>query len=124
MNEVISALSVLLVFMLILYNFVRLDIARNLALHKPSAKESIARRKYIKKIRFTLMKSLGINLVFLTVSFILYPDAREIIQASQLNLVEFDTLNTIYVLIEFGLIGLLIYGLATTGQIVKRLYEK
>jgi hypothetical protein len=124
MDSIISALSVLLIFILICYNYVDVDIKKYINKEKPSEVEKHARRKYISELRVTLLKSVVINLIFLFVSYLLLPKVWEIITISEFTIWDFDLLNTIFVLIEIGLVGLMSFGIYRTFQIINRLYLK
>jgi len=123
MNDTISSISVILVFLLVLLNFVSLEITKCLNKEKPGAAEKIAREKYLKALRILLLKSLCINLVFIIVAYILLPDTIFIIINSTLSLWNFDTLSTLYVFIELGLLSFAIFSFVRTGQILNRLFE-
>jgi hypothetical protein len=122
MESIISALSVLLIFIVILYNFVEADVKKHLNNEKPREEEKISRKKYLKNLRLILFKSLAINIVFLLAIYVLLPSSVMIITQSTLDFWKFDPLNTIFIFIELGLIGFFIYGIIRISQIIIKLF--
>jgi len=64
---------------------------------------------------------LPISIIYLITFYILLPDTVKIISTSTLNIWDFDELNTLFVFIELGILGLTIYAIMKTYQLFEKL---
>ncbi len=121
-SEILSSISVLLVFLTILVTYLSTELNAILNESKPVKDRKAEREKFIKKLRFILfIKSVPITLVFLLVTYTLLPTTFEIIQTSDVALWDFDSLRTIFMIVELGLVGFTIYSLIQTIRLIKKL---
>jgi hypothetical protein len=121
-NEILSSISVLLVFLTILVTYLSTELNAILEEAKPVKERKTEREKFFKRLRFILIiKSLPITLIFLLVTYTLLPTTIEILQTSKLSLWDFDSLKTIFVIVELGLVGFTIYSFIQTIRLVKKL---
>ncbi len=121
-NEILSSISVLLVFLTILVTYLSTELNAILEEAKPDAGKPTGRNKFIKRLRFILFfKSLPITLTFLSVTYTLLPTTIEFLHTSNLALWDFDSLKTIFVIVELGLVGFTIYSLIQTIRLIVKL---
>jgi len=123
-NDILSSISVLLVFLTLLITYLSTELKQILDESKPEKSRVKERLKFLKKLRFILfLKSIPITFIFLVVTYTLFPQSINILCTSNIDLWNFDTLKTIFILIELGLIGLSIYSALQTLKLVKKLTQ-
>lgn len=121
-SDLLSSISVLLVFLTILVTYVSTELRAILDELIPDTTEAKKREKFFRRLRFVLfVKSLPITLVFILVTYILLPHTIDVISTSSFSWWNFDSLKTIFVIIEFGLIGFTIYSLTQTIRLIRKL---
>lgn len=122
MADLLSAISVFLVFLTFLFNSIEKEINETLATRKPEIeqKENMKQfKKYIRRV--TLLKTLPITLIYLVSFYTLLPSTIDILRTSKLNLWHFDELKTLFVFIEIGILGLAVYAAIKTWQLFTKL---
>lgn len=124
MADLLSAISVFLVFLTFLLNSIEKEVSDILSTRKPEAAQTdrLTRYKsYLKRIFY--LKTLPISIIYLITFYILLPDTVKIISTSTLNIWNFDELKTLFVFIELGILGLTIYAIMKTYQLYEKLKE-
>jgi hypothetical protein len=122
MADLISALSVFLVFLTFLLNSLEADLKELLKKRKPDANQINSLNQYkleFKKLFY--LKSLPISIVYISTFYILLPKTINIINNSKLSFWEFDEFNTLFVFIELGLLCLMIYAFIKSFQLFKKI---
>ncbi len=107
MGDLLSAVSILLVFLGYLFNSIDKEVGSALAEIRPDAAQTNKRADFKRKQQRVLFsKAVPITIAFAVVSYCLLPQIIEVIQSSRIAFWKFDTLKTLLVLIEFCFIGL------------------
>jgi hypothetical protein len=120
MTDLLSAISVLLVFLTFLFNGIEKEINEKLSLRKPDPEQQKARSKFNNELyRLLFLKTIPVTLIYLITFYCLLPTTIEIITKSNFSIWHFDALKTIFVFIAFGLLGLGIYAIIKTGHLIK-----
>jgi hypothetical protein len=125
MADILSAISVLLVFLTFLLNGLQKDVDELLEARKPPE----AQEEKLKQVNNTLLKLLWLKaipvcLVFAVIFYLLLPKAIDIVSKDQLSLWNFDTLSTLFVFIEIGVFGLAVFGIFKACQLVGKYNSK
>lgn len=124
MADLLSAISVFLVFLTFLLNSIEREVSDILSTRKPEAAQADRLNRYKSDLRrIFFLKTLPISIVYLITVYILLPDTINIISSSTLNLWDFDELKTLFVFIELGVLGLTIYAIMKTYQLFKKIKE-
>lgn len=122
MNDILSAIGVLLVFLTFLLGSIQGEISNILDEKEPESSQTSQIRIYKSKIRKVFwLKSLPITLIFLIISYILIPSSVKIITESQIDFWNFDALNTIFIFVEIGLLGLTSFSIFKSFQLISKL---
>lgn len=124
MADLLSAISVFLVFLTFLLNSIEKEVSDILSTRKPEAAQADRLKRYKADLRrIFFLKTLPISIIYLITFYILLPDAIYIISSSTLNLWDFDELKTLFVFIELGILGLTIYAIMKTYQLFEKIKE-
>lgn len=123
MAETLSAISVLLVFLTVLLSSIEQNVETILS-KRPQQEHKDKMRKYKRKIKNILyFKLIPISLIYTIVFYTLLPSTIEIISVSTFSFWYFDTLNTIFVFVEAGLLGLVIYSISKVITLFQELFK-
>lgn len=121
MGDLLSALSVYLVFLTFLLNSLEKEVSDILSQRKPEAAQTDKIKRYTADLkRILYFKTFPISIVYLTTFYILLPETIAIIKSSKANLWDFDELKTLFVFIELGILGITIYTLIKLSQLFKK----
>lgn len=121
-SDLLSSISVLLVFLTILVTYLSTELKQILDEPKPEKTRVKERGKFLKRLRFILfVKSIPITFIFILVTYTLLPHSINILITSNLDFWNFDSLKTIFIIIELGLIGFSIYSVIQTIRLIKKL---
>jgi hypothetical protein len=124
MADLLSAISVFLVFLTFLLNSIEKEVSDILSTRKPEAAQSEKLKRYKADLRrIFFLKTLPISIIYLITFYILLPDTIYIISSSTLNLWDFDELKTLFVFIELGILGLTIYAIIKNYQLFEKIKE-
>lgn len=123
-GDIISAVSVLLIFLTFLMNGIKENIDKLLGVKKESAKKNLANELNKKLISTLFLQALPVTIIFLSVFWIIFPKAWTIVKTSHISLWSFNEMNTLYVLIELGLLGMLLFAGVKTIQVLLKWFEK
>ena len=119
MGEILSAVSVLLIFLTVLLSLIEKNVETILS-NRPPQDHADKMKKYKKKIRNILyFKLIPIFLIYAIVFYVLIPSTIKIILNSAFSFWDFDALNTIFIFVEIGLFSLLIYSLIKIICLIK-----
>lgn len=123
-SDILSSISVLLVFLTILVTYLSTELRSAIEDPKPDKSQTKARRKAVAKLRFTLLaKAIPITIVFIIITYTLLPQTVEILKSSRISLWNFDSLSTIFIIIEVGLLGFTSYSFAQTIRLIRKLMK-
>ena len=121
-SDLLSSISILLVFLTILITYISTELREILEESKPEPVEVKKRLKFLRRLRFVLfVKSIPITLAFILVSYVLLPESTRILKTSHLSLWNFNSLNTLFIIIELGIIGFTVYSFIQTIRLIKKL---
>ncbi|MCH7410683.1 hypothetical protein MM239_14845 [Belliella sp. DSM 111904] len=124
MADLLSAISVFLVFMTFLLNSIEKEVSDILSTRKPEAAQTDKLNRYRADLkRIFYLKTLPISIIYLITFYILLPDTINIISTSTLNFWGFDELKTLFVFIELGILGLTVYAIIKTYQLLDKIRE-
>jgi hypothetical protein len=122
MADLLSAISVLLVFLTFLLNSIEKEVSDILSTRKPEVAQTERLTRYKSDLkRIFYLKTLPISIIYLITFYILLPDTVKIISISTLNIWDFDELKTLFVFIELGILGLTIYAILKTYQLFEKI---
>jgi hypothetical protein len=121
MADLLSAISVLLVFLTFLFNGIEKEVSVKINQRKPTIAQAEARRQFNNDtLKLLLLKTLPVTLIYIVTFYSLLPRAVHILRTSELSFWHFDELNTIFVFIEIGLLGLTIFATTKAYQLIKK----
>jgi hypothetical protein len=121
MNDVLSAIGVILVFLTFLLGSIQTEISKILEEKRPEVSQSAQVEIYKSKIRNTLyLKSLPISIVFAIISYLLIPSCVKIFKESCFDIWNFDVLNTIFIFVEIGLISMASFSIYKSVELAKK----
>jgi hypothetical protein len=124
MADLLSAISVLLVFLTFLLSGIEKDVTEKILQRKPTEAQKEARRHFNNDIlKLLLLKTLPVTLIYIATFYSLLPKAVHILATSKLSFWHFDELNTIFVFIEIGLLGLTLFASTKVLQLIKKYNE-
>ena len=124
MADLLSAISVLLVFLTFLFNGIEKEVSEKVFQRKPPASQADALKKFnAETLKLLLLKTLPVTIIFIVTFYSLLPRAVHILTTSKLTLWNFDELNTIFVFIETGLLGLTIFATSKAFDLIKKYRE-
>lgn len=124
MADLLSAISVLLVFLTFLLNSIEEKVSEKVTQRKPTEAQAEARKQFNNDtLRLLWIKTFPVILIFIVTFYSLLPKAIHIIKTSSLAFWNFDELNTIFVFIETGLLGLTIFAITKAYALTKKYYE-
>lgn len=122
MDELLSAISVFLVFLIYLLNSIEKETVESLRNRMPEIEQTEKLKTYISDLKIILYgKIMPASFVFLITFYILLPKTIKIIFSSSLIFWDFDELKTLFVFIEFGLLYLSYNGLKMTFKLFNKL---
>lgn len=124
MADLLSAISVLLVFLTFLLNGIEKDVNEKINQRKPTEAQTQARKQFNSEILQLLwLKTIPVTIIFIVTFYSLLPKAIHVLTVSSFALWNFDELNTIFIFIETGLLGLTIFATKKASSLVKKYYE-
>jgi hypothetical protein len=124
MADLLSAISVLLVFLTFLLSGIEKDVSEKILQRKPTEAQKEARRQFNNEIlKLIFLKILPVSLMYIATFYALLPKAILILTTSNFSFWHFDELKTIFVFIEIGLLGLTIFALTKMYQLMKKYFR-
>lgn len=124
MADLLSAISVLLIFITFLLNAIEKEVNENISQKKPPIAQAEARKNFNRgTLKLLLLKTLPVTIIFIATFYSLLPKSIRIITTSSISFWDFDELNTIFVFIETGLIGLTIFAILKAWQLICKYRE-
>jgi H+/gluconate symporter-like permease len=124
MADLLSSISVLLVFLTFLFNTIEKEVTEKIAKRKPETQQTEARKQFNNELwKLLFLRTLPVTIIFIVTFYSLLPRAIQILTTSKFSFWNFDELNTIFIFIEFGLLGLTIYASTKTIQLIKKVRE-
>ncbi|MCX6195273.1 MAG: hypothetical protein NTY55_01305 [Flavobacteriia bacterium] len=124
MGDLLSAISVFLIFLMFLFNSIGKEVEDTLATRKPEDAQADKLNRYktdLKQLLF--LKSLPITLIFVISFYVLLPKTLTIIKTSKIDFWNFNELKTLFVFIEIGVFGLTSYATIKTFQLYIKLKD-
>jgi flagellar biosynthesis protein FlhB len=122
MADTLSAISVLLVFLTFLFHLIENKVSAIIEEKKPDEAKTTEVKKYYYKLNQTLfLKLIPITFIYLVAFYVLLPTTVNIIRNSTFSLWNFDALETLFVCIEAGLLGLTIYAIYRIIELIKKI---
>ena len=122
MNDILSAIGVILVFLTFLLGSIQREISAILEEKKPEASQVSKIEIYNSKIKkIFYVKSLPISIIFLVISYLLIPSCVKIFKDSQFEFWSFDVLNTTFIFVEMGLMGMTIFSIFKTVELALKM---
>lgn len=110
MSDILSAISVFLVFLSFILSNIDKKVEALLKKEKPTNAQKTALEKYKTEIcHFLYFQLFPILIVFAVTFYLLLPHAIKIIVNSKLSLWDFDILNSLFISIESGVFILVCY---------------
>lgn len=122
MGNLLAAISVLLVFLTFLFQSIDKEVSGKIDKPIPDVNKTNERARFKSELRkLFFLKSLPISIIYLTTTYSLLPKTVYILHHSKIDLWSFNPLNTIFVFIEYGLVGLTLYAILKTIQLYKKI---
>lgn len=124
MADLLSAISVLLVFLTFLFNGIEKEISEKLFHRKPPASQTNALKRFnTETLKLLLLKTIPVTIIYIVTFYSLLPWTIHILITSNFSLWNFDELNTIFVFIETGLLGLIIFAISKAFGLIRKYRE-
>jgi len=124
MADFLSAISVLLVFLTFLLTIIEKEVSDTCSRRKPEIEQKQSRIQFNTELRKLLFLKIGpVTLIYCITFYSLLPKTVHIIITSSFNLWNFNELNTIFIFIEMGLLGLTIYSISKLVQVINKISE-
>ncbi len=124
MADLLSAISVLLVFLTFLFNGIEKEVSEKVFQRKPPESQTNALKRFnAETLKLLLLKTFPVTIIFIVTFYSLLPRATHILKTSNLSLWDFDELNTIFIFIEIGLLGLTIFATSKAIDLIKKYRE-
>jgi|WetSurMetagenome_2_1015567.scaffolds.fasta_scaffold85529_3 hypothetical protein len=124
MADLLSAISVLLVFLTFLFNEIEREVIIHINQSKPPVVQKVARKQFQRNtLKLLLLKVLPVTLIYIITFYSILPNTVNILNYSYISFWNFDALNTIFVFIELGLLGLTIFAITRLLQLIEK-YRK
>lgn len=124
MADLLTSISVLLVFLTFLFNTIEKEVTEKIAKRKPETQQTKARKQFNNELwKLLFLRILPVTIIFIVTFYSLLPRAIQILTTSKFSFWNFDELNTIFIFIELGLLGLTIYASTKTFQLIKKVRE-
>ena len=124
MADLLSSISVILVFLTFLFNAIEKEVNEIIAERKPEIAQKAKRSQFEDRLRKLLwLKVLPITIIYIVVFYSLLPEAISILMTSCFSFWDFDELTTIFIFIEIGLLGLTFYAVSKLWQVIVKFRE-
>lgn len=121
MADLLSAISIILVILFFVVNAFEKEVSEFLAERNPNAEQKELLNHYNKKLsKLFYRRSIPLVVLLIFIFYILLPQSINILNTSSFSLWFFDELKTLFIFIELGILGLILYIIF----IIKRLYKK
>ncbi|MFL5741386.1 MAG: hypothetical protein ACJ75B_14275 [Flavisolibacter sp.] len=122
MADLLSAISVFLVFLTFLLQIVDRDISAMIKESNPF-QDKINDKKVFRKRLFKalFLKSIPITLIYLITAYSLLPKVVYLIKYGKIDLWNFDPLNTLFIFIQFGVTALFIYSAYKMAELIRKI---
>lgn len=120
LSDILSATSVILVFVILAFDKLTTVVGIVLKAKPPDKIKKIEFENYCKEINRTFIKALIVFLILLLFCYLFIPTTLKIFATSNLDLWNFDLLQTLFVIIEFCIISMSIY----IGFLTCKLFQK
>ncbi len=120
LKDIISSISVLLIFLALLFEYLRQSYRK--VLHSSFRLNEHEKAK--KDIKWMLWTAAGVSIVFLFSTYLLLPTSIKIINSSSLELWNFEIFPTIFIVIHLGItffFGYSLYGIIKLFNKLKKL---
>lgn len=122
MSDILSAISVFLVFLTFLLKTIDEDISflikeRNPLPDKPIETRSFKNRSY----KLLFLKAIPITFIYSATAYCLLPKTIHLMRHGRIDFWTFDPLNTLFIFIELGIIALAIYAGYKTIKLVSKI---
>lgn len=122
-DKLLSAISVLLVFLIFFLSLIEKEIDEQTSKNKPDKAQASARKSFECHLKWLSVKSIFLNLSFLSAFYLLLPKTLSILCSNKFSIWNFDERNTIFVFIEIGLIILFIFSIFKTLEVHSKINE-
>lgn len=116
MDNIFSAIGILLIFATVLLDFFVKDSQTFIKKTKPDNAKITAIQNYKNAKNIIIFKLAGVLIFYLTLFLLLIPKSVEILKTSKIDLWEFDLISTFYILINFCI---LIFIVLTLKYLIK-----
>lgn len=104
MDSILSGVSVLMVFLGVFVNLYHREADLLVQVPKPSSDEILKRKALIRSLGVLLfIKAIPLTIAVSIVSLVLLPTTISIVASSRLNVLHFDILNTLYIMINVSI---------------------
>ena len=124
MSDLLSAISVLLVFLTFLLQIVDKDISAVINKKNPFADKTNEIKLFGRELyKVLFLKSIPITLIFLITAYSILPKTIFLMRNGRVDFWGFDTLNTLFIFIQCGVIGLTIYSFYKTIKLIQKIYS-
>jgi sterol desaturase/sphingolipid hydroxylase (fatty acid hydroxylase superfamily) len=121
LSNILSAISVILVFLTILFDFLCKEIYVLVGKKKPLEKEDQYKRELLNDYNRTIFKNLMLSIAFLVLAFTLLPTTIVILQNSVFDIWRFDVLKTLFTFIYLFIV---LFGVLSVKMNIRLLKRK
>lgn len=125
MGDLLSSISVLLVFLTFLLNSIEQRVDEMLSARVPLKNLQSERKQFMSEIRALLfLRTLPVTFIFGIVFYTMLPKTVDILMHSEFSWWTFDALSTILVFLELGLLGLMLYAGYRSCALIGKLFSE
>jgi hypothetical protein len=124
MSEVLSAVSILIVFFTIFLDLLSRRVDNLIQQKKPSSAEYVAQKTLIRNYRKTIYgMAIPLSLGLCVILYVFLPTTVNIIKTAHFMLWDFNPLEVLYVVINTGVLVLMILSVILLVRLIQRLRE-
>ena len=124
MNNAISAISLLMVFLTVFQNINYNGVVKILEKSVPSTAQKAARKKFKNEIKRNLIfRSFPITFSFITLFYLMLPNSVHIMKNSRISLWYFDINWTLFLFIEIAVLSFIIFSFYLIIKLIFKLFK-
>jgi H+/gluconate symporter-like permease len=124
MADLLSSIGVILVFLTFLFNSIEKEVSEKIRERKPEISQVEKRKQFNSELlKLFWLKTLPITIIYVITFYSLLPKAVHLLATSHFSIWHFDELATIFIFIELGLLGLTIFAISKSWQLIKKYRE-
>jgi len=121
MSDSILYLSIIIVFLTVYYDILSKDISTFISKKVWGRNAQKSRDLYRRELTIISIKSIALSAFYLVIAYLLIPETVFIIKNSQINLIEFDLKNSLFVFLEIFILVFMILSFEMLVKIIRKI---